>query len=102
MVFGPWKSAIRNPQSTMVENAPFLTHQHGGLTVEGYSRAAVQSYWRVPELKLGFDLGGAAVGLHGDADVAGDAHAAGSRGGAGLSSKRPPPQPRVNHVTKKK
>src|SRR5436190_2459204 len=41
----------------MVENAPFLTHQHGGLTIEGYSRAAVQSYWRVPELMLGFDLG---------------------------------------------
>lgn len=31
---------------------------HRGLTIEGYSRAAVQSYWRVPELKLGFDLGG--------------------------------------------
>jgi ribonuclease Z len=42
----------------MVENAPFLTHHHGGLTIEGYSRAAVQSYWRVPELKIGFDLGG--------------------------------------------
>jgi ribonuclease Z len=41
----------------MVDNAPILTHQHGGLTVEGYSRAAVQSYWRIPELKLGFDLG---------------------------------------------
>jgi ribonuclease Z len=41
----------------MVENAPYLTHQHAGLTVEGYSRAAVQSYWRIPELKLGFDLG---------------------------------------------
>jgi ribonuclease Z len=41
----------------MVDNAPFLTHQHGGLTVEGYSRAAVQSYWRIPELKIGFDLG---------------------------------------------
>ena len=27
------------------------------LTIEGYSRAAVQTYWRVPELKLGFDLG---------------------------------------------
>lgn len=40
-----------------VENAPFLTHQHAGLTIEGYSRAAVQSYWRIPELKLGFDLG---------------------------------------------
>jgi ribonuclease Z len=41
----------------MVDNAPFLSVQHAGLTVEGYSRAAVQSYWRVPELKVGFDLG---------------------------------------------
>jgi ribonuclease Z len=40
-----------------VDNAPYLTHAHGGLTIEGYSRAAVQSYWRIPELKLGFDLG---------------------------------------------
>lgn len=40
-----------------VDNAPFLACQHAGLTIEGYSRAAVQSYWRVPELKLGFDLG---------------------------------------------
>jgi ribonuclease Z len=42
----------------MVDNAPFLTHHHDGLTIEGYSRAAVQSYWRIPELKIGFDLGG--------------------------------------------
>ena len=41
-----------------VDNAPYLTHVHGGLTIEGWSRAAVQSYWRVPELKVGFDLGG--------------------------------------------
>lgn len=41
----------------MVENAPILTHHHGNLTIEGYSRAAVQTYWRIPELKLGFDLG---------------------------------------------
>jgi ribonuclease Z len=41
----------------MVENAPILTHHHAGLTVEGYSRAAVQTYWRIPELKIGFDLG---------------------------------------------
>jgi ribonuclease Z len=40
-----------------VDNAPYLSHQHGGLTIEGYSRAAVQSYWRIPELKIGFDLG---------------------------------------------
>lgn len=41
----------------MLDNAPLLTHKHDGLTIEGYSRAAVQSYWRIPELKLGFDLG---------------------------------------------
>jgi ribonuclease Z len=41
----------------MIDNAPFLTCQHAGLTIEGYSRAAVQSYWRIPELKIGFDLG---------------------------------------------
>jgi len=40
-----------------VDNAPVRTMEHNGLTVEGYSRAAVQTYWRVPELKLGFDLG---------------------------------------------
>jgi len=41
-----------------VDNAPVRTLVHKGLTVEGYSRAAVQTYWRVPEMKLGFDLGG--------------------------------------------
>jgi ribonuclease Z len=40
-----------------VDNAPVRTLTHAGLTVEGYSRAAVQTYWRVPEMKLGFDLG---------------------------------------------
>jgi ribonuclease Z len=40
-----------------VDNAPVRTIKAAGLTVEGYSRAAVQTYWRVPELKLGFDLG---------------------------------------------
>ncbi|HEV3144061.1 MAG TPA: MBL fold metallo-hydrolase [Gemmataceae bacterium] len=47
-----------NPEDLRpVDNAPVLSHRHGGLTIEGYSRAAVQSYWRIPELKLGFDLG---------------------------------------------
>ena len=41
----------------MLENVPILTHKHDQWTIEGYSRAAVQTYWRVPELKLGFDLG---------------------------------------------
>jgi ribonuclease Z len=40
-----------------VDNAPVRSLAHKGLTIEGYSRAAVQTYWRVPELKLGFDLG---------------------------------------------
>lgn len=42
----------------MLENLPFHTLCHQGVTVEGYSRAAVQSYWRIPEFRLGFDLGG--------------------------------------------
>ena len=40
-----------------VDNAPYQSLLHAGMTVEGWSRAAVQSYWRVPELKIGFDLG---------------------------------------------
>jgi ribonuclease Z len=42
----------------MINNLPVKTLEHGKLTIEGYSRAAVQTYWRIPELKLGFDLGG--------------------------------------------
>lgn len=41
----------------MVNNLPVKSLVHKGLTIEGYSRAAVQTYWRVPELKVGFDLG---------------------------------------------
>jgi ribonuclease Z len=41
----------------MLENAPVIQITHKDLTIEGYSRAAVQSYWRFPELKLGIDLG---------------------------------------------
>ena len=43
--------------SRMINNLPVKTLKHGDLTIEGYSRAAVQTYWRFPELKLGFDLG---------------------------------------------
>ncbi|WP_437184973.1 MBL fold metallo-hydrolase [Planctomicrobium sp. SH668] len=42
----------------MVDNLPLKTLVHKDLTIEGYSRAAVQSYWRIPELKVGFDMGG--------------------------------------------
>jgi len=41
----------------MIKNLPVRTLEHNGLTIEGYSRAAVQTYWRIPELKIGFDLG---------------------------------------------
>ncbi|HKD36795.1 MAG TPA: MBL fold metallo-hydrolase [Pirellulales bacterium] len=41
----------------MVDNSPVRTVVHRGLTIEGYSRAAVQTYWRIPELKIGFDFG---------------------------------------------
>ena len=40
-----------------VDNAPYYSLTHAGLTVEGWSRAAVQTYWRIPELSIGFDLG---------------------------------------------
>lgn len=48
---------MTNDAPRPVDNAPYLSHAHGGLTVEGWSRAAVQTCWRVPELKIGFDLG---------------------------------------------
>ncbi len=41
----------------MINNLPVKTLEHKGLSIEGYSRAAVQTYWRIPELKIGFDLG---------------------------------------------
>ena len=45
-------------RAIMVNNMPVKTLVHKDLTIEGYSRAAVQTYWRIPELKIGFDLGG--------------------------------------------
>ncbi len=42
----------------MLNNAPLRTETVAGMVLEGYSRAAVQTYWRLPELKVGFDLGG--------------------------------------------
>jgi ribonuclease Z len=41
----------------MIHNLPVKTLRHKDLSIEGYSRAAVQTYWRIPELKIGFDLG---------------------------------------------
>lgn len=45
------------PVERPVENAPYVTVAHGGLTIQGWSRAAVQSYWRVCELNVGLDCG---------------------------------------------
>ena len=41
----------------MIDNLPVKKLIYNNLTIEGYSRAAVQTYWRIPELKIGFDLG---------------------------------------------
>jgi ribonuclease Z len=41
----------------MIHNLPVKTLTFKDITIEGYSRAAVQTYWRIPEYKLGFDLG---------------------------------------------
>ena len=41
----------------MIDNLPVKKLTFNNLTIEGYSRAAVQTYWRIPELKIGFDLG---------------------------------------------
>lgn len=41
----------------MIRNSPLKSLKHKEITIEGYSRAAVQSYWRVPEFRVGFDLG---------------------------------------------
>ncbi len=60
----PFPIAYPPPQSAssqrarMIDNLPLKTLVHDGLTIEGYSRAAVQTYWRIPELKVGFDMGG--------------------------------------------
>ncbi len=41
----------------MLTDQPVRTLTHDDFTIEGFSRAAVQTYWRIPEFKLGFDLG---------------------------------------------
>ncbi len=40
-----------------VRDQPVKRLAHKNITIEGYSRAAVQTYWRIPEFKIGFDLG---------------------------------------------
>jgi len=42
----------------LLEDLPIKRLSHKNITIEGYSRAAFQTYWRIPEFRLGFDLGG--------------------------------------------
>ena len=53
-----------------VDNLPLLSLTHGQYTIEGWSRAAVQTYWRIAELKLQFDIGGAPWAFMGTPTVA--------------------------------
>ncbi|MCE9529799.1 MAG: metal-dependent hydrolase [Planctomycetes bacterium] len=41
----------------MIDNVHFQSLALPGMTIEGYSRAMVQSVWRVPEWNVGFDVG---------------------------------------------
>ena len=45
------------PGANLLEDQPIKRLTHKSITIEGYSRAAVQTYWRIPEFKIGFDLG---------------------------------------------
>ena len=45
------------PQLRHFHDQPVRQLTFNGMTVEGFSRAAMQTYWRIPELKIGFDLG---------------------------------------------
>lgn len=40
-----------------MQDLPYYSLKHRDYTIEGYSRGAVQTYWRIPEFNLGFDLG---------------------------------------------
>jgi ribonuclease Z len=48
---------MNQPFEQRYNDQPARRETFCGLTVEGFSRAAMQTYWRIPELKLGFDLG---------------------------------------------
>ena len=56
---GSDEDAMDQPSPELVLNdQPVRSLTHKDITIEGYSRAAVQTYWRIPEFKVGFDLGG--------------------------------------------
>ena len=41
----------------MIANAPYQQLSIRGITIEGWSRAGIQSYWQIPEWSVGFDIG---------------------------------------------
>ncbi len=47
----------KNEWSPVSDGQTTRSVKYGSITIEGYSRAAVQTYWRIPEYRLGFDLG---------------------------------------------
>jgi len=51
------EDALSDSDGFGVDNAPSRSLKHREITIEGFSRAAVQSYWRIPELKVAFDVG---------------------------------------------
>jgi len=57
LMSSPPSSTSPTAEFDMLKNLPVKSIVHKGLTIEGYSRAAVQTYWRIAEMKLGFDLG---------------------------------------------
>ncbi|MDO4583740.1 MAG: MBL fold metallo-hydrolase [Planctomycetia bacterium] len=40
-----------------MKDIPYQQYKFKDFTIEGFSRAAVQTFWRIPEFHLGFDLG---------------------------------------------
>jgi ribonuclease Z len=48
---------ISHFKSLLIPDQNYRSLIFQNFTIEGFSRAAVQSYWRIPEFKLGFDLG---------------------------------------------
>ncbi|MDO4558250.1 MAG: metal-dependent hydrolase, partial [Planctomycetia bacterium] len=39
------------------QDIPYHSMKHRDVTLQGFSRAAMQTYWRIPEYRIGFDLG---------------------------------------------
>ena len=53
----PTPSRDARISAELLDDQPVRSLAHKDFTVEGFSRAAVQTYWRIPEMKIGFDLG---------------------------------------------